>query len=77
MRGDVALRVFCPSGITLNVLLFPGDAFVLAVSEGADPAFVAKALMSNPQGNAAEQTPIVLIRPPGIPMDAAPAAPCR
>lgn len=36
---------------------------ILALSPGVSPAFLEQALISNPAGNADEQTPLVLIRP--------------
>lgn len=36
---------------------------ILAASSGISPAFLEQALISNPAGNADEQTPLVLIRP--------------
>jgi hypothetical protein len=38
---------------------------VLAATADVPPGFLEQALLSNPAGNADEQTPVVLIRPPG------------
>ena len=38
-------------------------AMILAATPGLDPQAVSKMLLDNPFGNAAEQTPIVVIRP--------------
>eukprot|EP00873_Tetraselmis_striata_P045605 jgi/Tetstr1/465869/TSEL_010486.t1 len=62
---DVALR----TGIAVAVVDVndlskkTGEAVVLGTSPGVDRAFVKAALLANPQGNADEQTPLVLIRP--------------
>jgi hypothetical protein len=40
-----------------------GRVDVLGASAGVDHGFVRRALVSNPAGNAAETTPLVLIRP--------------
>jgi len=40
---------------------------ILAASAGVDPKILTQALRENPAGNADEQTPLVLIRPRGVP----------
>ncbi len=47
---------------------------ILAASSGVSQDFLAQALISNPAGNANEQTPVVLIRPTEAPIAAVPTA---